>query len=130
MTPLLPQLPKGVGRRKLIELLPILFVSNPFFTSLSPFFFFFAVPNYRELHLGRISYASLSITLVLKFPCLQNERRIKKSILVEIMSWNVMDEVVLQSPEGVSAVGPPATRSSCHPSRRAVDLIPLAFLLQ
>ena len=56
--------------------------------------------------------------------------RLKKSILVEIMSWNVMDEVVLQSPEGVSAVGPPATRSSPHPSRRAVDLLPEAFLLK
>ena len=52
---------------------------------------------------------------------------LKKLILVEVMSWNVMDEVVLQSPEGVSAVGPPATHSSCHPSLRAVDLIPLAF---
>ena len=41
---------------------------------------------------------------------------LKKSILVEIMSWNVMDEVILQSPEGVSAVGHPETRSSCHPS--------------
>ena len=53
---------------------------------------------------------------------------LKKSILVEIMSWNVMDEVVLQSPEGVSAVGPPATHS-CHPSLRAVDLYPWHFSL-
>jgi len=54
---------------------------------------------------------------------------LKKSILVEIMSWNVMDEVVLQSPEGVSAVGPPATRSSCHPGPRSVDLYPWHFSL-
>ena len=80
MTPLLPQLSKGVGRRKLIELLPILFVSNPFFTSLSPFFFFFAVPNYRKLHLSRLSYASLSIIFVLKFPCSQYERRLLKKL--------------------------------------------------
>ena len=57
------------------------------------------------------------------------KRGLKKLILVEIMSWNVMDEVVLQSPEGVSAVGPPATRSSCHPSLRAVDLYPWHFSL-
>jgi hypothetical protein len=38
-------------------------------------------------------------------------------------------EVVLQSPEGVAAVGPPATRSSCHPSLRAVDLYPWHFSL-
>ena len=43
MTPLLPQLSKGFGRKKLIEMLPIIFVSNPFFTSLVPFFFFFAI---------------------------------------------------------------------------------------
>ena len=41
----------------------------------------------------------------------------------------MMDEVVLQSPEGVSAVGPPATRSSCHPSLRAADLYPWHFSL-
>jgi len=41
MTPLLPQLPKGFGRKKSIEMLPILFASNSFFTSLVPFFFFF-----------------------------------------------------------------------------------------
>ena len=40
-----------------------------------------------------------------------------------------MDEVVLHSPEGVSAVGPPATRSSCHPGLRAVDLYPWHFSL-
>jgi hypothetical protein len=45
------------------------------------------------------------------------------------MSWNVMDEVVLQSPEGVSAFGPPATRSSCHPGSRVADLYPWHFSL-
>jgi hypothetical protein len=46
-----------------------------------------------------------------------------------------MDEVVLQTPEGVSAVdsrhpfGPPATRSSCHPGPRSVDLYPWHFSL-
>jgi len=48
MTPLLPQLPKGFGRRKLIEMLPILFVSNPFFTSLVPFLFFFDNQNPKK----------------------------------------------------------------------------------
>ena len=52
MTPLLPQLPKGFGRKKLIEMLPILFVSNPFFTSLVPFFFFFAILDPKKLHLS------------------------------------------------------------------------------
>ena len=55
--------------------------------------------------------------------------RLKRSTLVEIMSWNMMDEVVLRSPEGVSAVGPPATRSSCHSGLRAVDLYPWHFSL-
>ena len=50
--------------------------------------------------------------------------KVKKSNLVEIMSWNVVDEVVLQSPEGVSAGGPPATRSSCPPGPRSLDLYP------
>ena len=63
------------------------------------------------------------------FPARSMKGRLKKSILVEIMSWNVMDEVVLQSLEGVSAVGPPATRSSCHPGPRAVDLYPWHFSL-
>ena len=49
MTPLLPQLSKGFGRKKLIEMLPILFVSNPFFTSLVPFFFFFAIPGSKKI---------------------------------------------------------------------------------
>jgi len=54
MTPLLPQLPKGFGRRKLIEMLPILFVSNPFFTSLVPFFFFFDNWNPKKIRLSRL----------------------------------------------------------------------------
>ena len=49
MTPLLPQLSKGFGRKKLIEMLPILFVSNPFFTSLVPFFFFFAILTSKKI---------------------------------------------------------------------------------
>ena len=69
---------RGLEKRRLIELLPMLFVSSPFFSSLVPFFFFFAVPNYRKLHLSRMSQASFSIILVLKFPCLHNERRLKK----------------------------------------------------
>ena len=54
MTPLLPQLPKGFGRKKLIEMLPILFVSNPFFTSLVPFFFFFDNQNPKKIRLSRL----------------------------------------------------------------------------
>ena len=49
MTPLLPQLSKGFGRKKLIEMLPILFVSNPFFTSLGPFFFFLAIITSKKI---------------------------------------------------------------------------------
>ena len=71
MTPLLPKLSKGVGKRKLIELLPILFVSNPFFTSLGPFFFFFAILTSKKLHLSWLTWASLSIILVSMIPCLQ-----------------------------------------------------------
>ena len=71
MTPLLPQLPKGFGRKKLIEMLPILFVSNPFFTSLVPFFFFFAILTSKKLHLSWLTWASLSIKLVPMIPCLQ-----------------------------------------------------------
>ena len=64
------------------------------------------------------------------FTCLKYELKkfeIKPSFNVKIkfgriMSWNVVDEVVLQSPEGVSAGSPPATRLSCHPGPRSVDL--------
>ena len=50
MTPLL----LGFGRKKLIEMLPILFVSNPFFTSLVPFFFFFDNWNPKKIRLSRL----------------------------------------------------------------------------
>ena len=105
MTPLLPQLPKGFGRKKLIEMLPILFVSNPFFTSLVPFFFFFDNWDPKKIRLSR---------LVMGFPFYytrsndSSPRKIKENLrklnkkridLVEIMSLNVMDEAVLRSPE-------------------------------
>ena len=51
MTPLPIQLSKGVEKIRLMKLLPMLFVSNPFFKTLSPFFLFFAVPSNQKLHL-------------------------------------------------------------------------------
>ena len=125
MTPLLPQLPKGFGRKKLIEMLPILFVSNPFFTSLVPFFFFFDNQNPKKIRLSR---------LIMGFPfyytCSNDSRprKIKENLkksnkkridLVEIMSLNVMDEAVLRSPEWVSTGGTPVARSSCSPGPRS-----------
>ena len=127
MTPLLPQLSKGFGRRKLIELLPILFVSNPFFTSLSPFSFFFAVPSNQKLHLVGYCIGVPFYYFVPKFTAYGFKRFNNKSIfqsqkkidLVEIMSLNVMDEAVLRSPEWVSSGGPPVARSSCSPGPRS-----------
>jgi hypothetical protein len=53
----------------------------------------------------------------------------QKSNLVEIMSWYVVDVGVLQLPEGVSAGGPTAARSSCRPGPRSVDLNPWHYSL-
>ena len=53
----------------------------------------------------------------------------QKSNLVKIMSWQVLDVGVLKPPEGVSAGGPPATRSSCRPGPMSVDLNPRHYSL-
>ena len=105
MTTLLPQLPKGFGRKKLIEMLPILFVSNPFFTSLVPFFFFFDNWDPKKIRLSRLVmgfpfyYTRFNDSSPRKIE--ENLRKLnKKRIdLVEIMSLNVMDEAILRSPE-------------------------------
>ena len=129
MTPLLPQLPKGFGRKKLIEMLPILFVSNPFFTSLVPFFFFFDNWDPKKIRLSR---------LVMGFPFYytrsndSSPRKIKENLrksnkkridLVEIMSLNVVEEAVLQSGGPLAFVRLPGP--SCRQVRGPVDLYPV-----
>ena len=129
MTPLLPQLPKGFGRKKLIEMLPILFVSNPFFTSLVPFFFFFDNWDPKKIRLSR---------LVMGFPFYYTRsndsrlRKIKENLrksnkkridLVEIMSLNVVEEAVLQSGGPLAVLRLPSP--SCRQVRGPVDLYPV-----
>jgi len=86
----------------------------------------------EKLHLSRFTWASLFDYIVSK-SLLTVLRDLKKKYPSksknQFWSWNVVDEIVLQSPEGESAGSPPATRSSCHPSLRSVDLYPWHYSL-
>ena len=89
-----------------------------------------------KLHLSRYTWASLFYYIVSKITAYGFQRFKNKNILQSqknqywSKSWNVVDKVVLQSPEGVSAGGPPATRLSCHPGPRSVDLYPWHYSLR
>ena len=60
-----------------------------------------------------------SLLTVLRDLLIKISFKFKKNQFGGIMSLNVMDEAVLRSPEGVSAGGPPAARSSCPPGPRS-----------
>ena len=129
MTPLLPQLPKGFGRKKLIEMLPILFVSNSFFTSLVPFFFFFDNWDPKKIRLSRLdmgfpfyhtSYNDSRLRKIKENLRKSNKKRID---LVEIMSLNVVEEAVLQSGGPLAVLRLPGP--SCRQVRGPVDLYPV-----
>ena len=132
MTPLLPQLPKGFGRKKLIEMLPILFVSNSFFTSLVPFFFFFDNWDPKQIRLSRLdmgfpfyhtSYNDSRLKKIKENLRKSNKKRID---LVEIMSLNVVEEAVLQSGGPLAVLRLPS--SSCCPGPRSGRSLPSSSL--
>ena len=110
-----------------------------FYKTLDPFFLLLCSPYIQSnLHLSKLTWAFLSITLFQNFTCLKYELKrfenktilqSQKSNLVEIMSWYVVDVGVLQPPEVVSAGSPPATRSPCRPGPWSVDLNPRHYSL-
>ena len=109
-----------------------IFLTTPCPPPLFNFFFLQWWPE-QELH-GILFYYVVPKFTAYGFKRFNNKnilQKSKKSILVEIMSWNVMDEVVLQSPEGVSAGGPPAINPFIMPSRSEVGRsLPVALLLK